>query len=251
MTPAIPSGPRSVGDEERLGVELADDVVERLEALARVGPADDDAAVVDRGGVEGVDRLAELDHDVVRGIDDVADRPLAGGQEAHLDPVRRRADRGRRSTQRPTNRGHRSGSRTSTRQAFGGRAARFRRVGRGQPQARAGHRGDLAGQPDDRQRVAAVRLDVDVEDRVAVQLGQRPPERRVGGQDQDPVGVGGQAELVARAEHPVADDAHLLGPLDPPVAGQDGARAAPPGPAGRPRCSSRRRRSRAARRRRS
>ncbi len=44
-----------------------------------------------------------------------------------------------------------------------------------------------------------------------------------GGQDQDPVGVGGQAELVARAEHAVADDAHLLGPLDPPVAGQDRA----------------------------
>ena len=38
-----------------------------------------------------------------------------------------------------------------------------------------------------------------------------------------PVGVAGQPELVARAEHPVADDAHLLGPLDPPVAGQDRA----------------------------
>ena len=44
-----------------------------------------------------------------------------------------------------------------------------------------------------------------------------------GRQDQDPVGVGGQAQLVARAEHPVADDAHLLGALDPPVAGQDRA----------------------------
>ncbi len=54
-----------VGDEERLGVELAHDVVERLEALARRRPADDDPAVVDRGRVEGVDRLAELDHDVV------------------------------------------------------------------------------------------------------------------------------------------------------------------------------------------
>ena len=106
--------------------------------------------------------------------------------------------------------------------AFGGRTAGFRRVGRGESQARAGHRGDLARQPDDRQGIAAVRLDVDVEDRVAVQLGERPPERRVGGEDQDPVGIGGQAELVARAEHPVADDAHLLGPLDPPVARQDG-----------------------------
>ncbi len=34
----------------------------------------------------------------------------------------------------------------------------------------------------------------------------------------------GQAELIAGAEHAVADDAHLLGPLDPPVARQDGPR---------------------------
>ena len=72
--------------------------------------------------------------------------------------------------------------------------------------------------------VAAVRLDVDVEDDVAVELGQGDAERRVRRQDQDPVGVAGQVQLVARAEHPVADDAHLLGPLDPPVAGQDRAR---------------------------
>ncbi len=42
------------------------------------------------------------------------------------------------------------------------------------------------------------------------------------GQDEDPVGVDGQPELVAGAEHPVADDAHLLGALDAPVTGQDG-----------------------------
>src|SRR5207248_7795851 len=41
------------------------------------------------GGVEGVDRLAPLDHDVVRGIDDVADRADARGEDAHLDPVGR------------------------------------------------------------------------------------------------------------------------------------------------------------------
>ena len=37
-----------VGDEQRLGVEVADDVVERLEALAGGRPADDDPAVADR-----------------------------------------------------------------------------------------------------------------------------------------------------------------------------------------------------------
>ena len=126
-------------------------------------------------------------------------------------------------TQRPTNRGQRSGSRTSTlRRSVVGRPVSGGSVG-GVPQAGAGHRGDLAGQSDDRERVAAVRLDVDIEHGVAVELDQRAPDRRVGGEDQDPVGVGGQTELVARAEHAVADDAHLLGPLDPPIAGQDGA----------------------------
>ncbi len=37
MTPAMPIGPVGIGDEQRLGVELARDVIERLEALP--GPA--------------------------------------------------------------------------------------------------------------------------------------------------------------------------------------------------------------------
>jgi hypothetical protein len=83
--------------------------------------------------------------------------------------------------------------------------------------------GNFAGQADERQGVAAVRLDVDVEDDVAVQVDEGHADRRVGRQDQDPVGVAGQIQLVPGAEHPVADDAHLLGPLDPAVPRQDGA----------------------------
>ncbi len=126
-------------------------------------------------------------------------------------------------TQRPTNRGHSSGSRTSTLR----RSVTSGPVSVDGPvrvsQRRAGDRGDLAGEPHDRQDVAPVRLDVDVEDRVAVQLGQARADGRVARQDQDAVGVGGQTQFVARAEHPVAGDAHLLGPLDPSVAGQDRA----------------------------
>jgi len=70
-------------------------------------------------------------------------------------------------------------------------------------------------------RESAVRFDVDVEDRVAVQLGETHPDGGVGRQDQDPIGVAGQVQLIARAEHAVAEDAHLFGPLDVPPAGQD------------------------------
>ena len=214
--------PVRVGDDERLGVELAVDMVERLDPLAGGRAADDDPAVVDGGGVEGVGRLAELEHDVVGGVHDVADRALAGRQQAHLDPVGRwtDVDAADPATDEPW---AQAGVEHLDAEALRDRPARLRHIGRRQSERRAGQRGHLAGKPDHRQRVAPVRLDVDVEDRVAEQLGQRTSERRVGRQDQDAVGVRGQAELVARAEHPVADDAHLLGTLDPPVARQDRA----------------------------
>ena len=60
-------------------------------------------------------------------------------------------------------------------EALGGRPARLGHLGRWHADRAAGDRRQLAREPDDRQRVAAVRLDVDVEDDVAVQVGQRRP----------------------------------------------------------------------------
>ena len=204
-------------------MQVADDVVERLEAFARGGAADDDPPVVHGGRIERVDRLAQLDHHVVAGVDDVADR--AHGRRPAGASARRRAT-GRcvtPLTQRPTNRGAQVGLHDLDREPFGGRTARLLDVGRRVAQRPTGHGRDLAGQAHDREGVAAVRLDVDVQHDVAEEVGQRDADRRVRRQDEDPVGVRGHAQLVARAEHPVADDAHLLGPLDPAVAGQDGA----------------------------
>ena len=97
MTPGNADRALGVGDEQHVGRELALDVVEGLEALPGDGAADDDrgppvGAGVDRGGIERVDRLAELEHHVVRGVDDVRDGTLARGEQAHLHPVRRRGD---------------------------------------------------------------------------------------------------------------------------------------------------------------
>jgi hypothetical protein len=74
-----------IGDDQRLGIELAIDVIERLEALPCPGEPDDDPALVDGGCVERVDRLAQLEHHVVAHVDDVADRSLPGREQAHLD----------------------------------------------------------------------------------------------------------------------------------------------------------------------
>ena len=87
----------AIGDQEHVRCQFALDVVEGLEAVPRSRAPHDDRGTavgpgVDGGGVERVDGLAELEHHVVRGVDDVRDRSLARGEEAHLDVVRRRRD---------------------------------------------------------------------------------------------------------------------------------------------------------------
>ena len=67
--------------------------------------------------VEGVHRLAELEHHVVGDVDDVADRPDAGGLQPRRQPGRRRADRRRRRQPRAY-RGHSSASSIVTRDAI-------------------------------------------------------------------------------------------------------------------------------------
>ena len=179
---------------------------------------------MDRRPVERVDRLAQLQHHVVRGVNHVRDRALAGGEEAHLDVVRRRADG--HAAHPPA---HEPGTEVGVTD-FDGQPVRD---GGAAPLLHLDHRhadglvrggGHLPGQAEDRQGVAAVRLDVHVEDHVAVQVGQRHAQGRAGRQDEDPLAVPGEPQLLAGAQHAVGDDAHLLGPLDAAVAGQDGTR---------------------------
>ena len=188
-----------------------------------VAPTDDDPAVADRRGIERVDRLAELEHDVVLGVDDVADR--AAGR-----PRAAASGRGR-ATDRPSRRrssGRRSAG-TGRCRAPRPRGAR-RRAGRSRPRRSAGKR---TGAP----VTAATSRASPTIDSASPRFGltstsrTTSPYRSASGA---PSGVSAGRIRIPSASAvrpssspeqsiPLLDDAHLLGPLDAPVAGQDRA----------------------------
>ena len=85
-------GAAGVGDEQVVRLERALDAVERGELFARLGAADDDAAVAEQVEVEGVGGVAELEQDVVGDVHDVVDGGEAAGFQALAQPVGRRLD---------------------------------------------------------------------------------------------------------------------------------------------------------------
>ena len=91
--PGDRDGPLGVGDHEVGLLEAAIDAVERPDRLARLRAAHDDLPACERAQVERVQRVPEREHDVVRRVDDVRDRPHARGIQARLQPHGRRADR--------------------------------------------------------------------------------------------------------------------------------------------------------------
>ena len=89
--PADPGGPVRVADQHGVAVEDALLAVQRREALALARGAHVQRRPGHAVEVVGVHRLAEQQHHVVRDVDDVADRALAGRHQARLQPQRRRA----------------------------------------------------------------------------------------------------------------------------------------------------------------
>ena len=83
---------RIVHDDEIVGTELADDVINGLQVgtLGRPTCSDPPRELVE---VERMQWLAELEHDVVRDINGQRDRPHPAGHEATLHPMRRRSRR--------------------------------------------------------------------------------------------------------------------------------------------------------------
>ena len=165
--------------------------------------------------VEGVQRLPRLEHHVVGDVDDVADRPLPGEQQAPLQPPGRRRDGGALE-QRGGEARVELGIADVDLDPAGQRRAFSLDLGRGRPQHGPGQRRDLARHAQDAGVAHHVGRDVDVEDAVAGVVGQRRAGgRRVGVEDDNALVPVGDAQLLLGADHRPRLDAADLRPSQP------------------------------------
>ncbi|ABA47491.1 hypothetical protein BURPS1710b_1895 [Burkholderia pseudomallei 1710b] len=203
----------AVGNHPDRLVELDRVAVQELERLAALAPAHVDAAV-DLVEIEYVRRAAQLEHHVVRDVDERRHAALARALEALDHPVRRlrarvhAANHAAGEAAAQIGRGNFNGQRLGQ---FGQDGAN---VGRGE--RRTGNRGGLARDAEHGQAIGLVRRQLDFEDRV-VEV-QRLPDvlahGRAFGQDHQAAVVFGKLQFARRAEHPLALDAAQLRQLD-------------------------------------
>ena len=162
-------------------------------------------------GVEGVERVAEFEHHVVRDVDDVVDGALPGGAQPLLHPLRRGPDRHPLDDRGGVARAQVGGV-DGDRRGVGhvgvalGVVAVVRAHGlAGDGGARDG--GGFAGDADHVHHVGAVRPRVHVEHHVAEVVGERAADGRVGGQFEDALVRLGEPELALGQHHPGRLDA--------------------------------------------
>ena len=201
----------SIGDDELRALREARAVVERVEVLALFGEAGRQRVARDLIVVVGVHRLAELDHDEVRHVDDVVDGTDAGALEALLHPLRRRANLDVLDDARAE-----AVAEVARLDANGDHVRRLGRIvlvandGRPLRLVARQHR-DLAHEADDAEAVAAVRRELELEHDVveAEYVLGRHTDRRIRRQDVDAVLLllrqlrEVEVELASRAEHAV------------------------------------------------
>ena len=170
-------------------------------------------------------RLAALDHDVVRHVDDRLNRPEPGAPQslAHpqwcprvgLEPAQHAARESRTARARTER----------NRKGFADRGGDGRRIA--VREVHVAPSGELTCDTDHAEAVAAVRRDVDLEHGVveAQVLGERSTFGRVGIEKQQAVDVVDQLELLGRAQHAVRLHAAQLSSADALAVRQLGADA--------------------------
>ena len=194
-----------VGDQQRVVAQLAILAVERGQALPLAREAYDDRAP-QPVGVEGVQRVAELEHDVVRDVDDVVDRALPGGLQPLLHPARRGPDADALDDRRDVARAE---VRVVDRHGGGvldGLVALGVVVVR-EAQLRAEDGSRLARDADHVHHVGPVRPGVHVQHHVAEVVGERRAHRRIRRQLEDALVLVGEPQLALGQHHPRGLDA--------------------------------------------
>ncbi len=195
-----------VRDDQVIGMQVALDVVQGRQDLALAGPAHAQLGAGQGGQVVGVHGLAELEHDQVGHVDERADGPDPALGEALPYPPGRRVGQ-LQVLQRPR---HELRAPVEGLDGHGHVAPGYRRGDLGQPyRSGAGEGGDLTGDPEDREVVAAVGHDLDVDDRLPQrhQVVDVDPQRRGRVQDHDAAVVVAELELAGRGQHAVGRDA--------------------------------------------
>ncbi len=195
-----------VGDHQHAAVERALLLVEGHELLAVGRAADDKFAARDLLRIEHVQRLAELEHDVVADVDQVVDRAEAHRREAFLHPGGARADLHAGDGDADVKRAVLRRVDADALQEIGpGRAAGAVELDRGELQLVAQPGGQLAGHAEMAKRVGAVGRDFDIENRVAIRQGlvDRLADGRGGREDQQTRMIARQAEFIGGAHHPL------------------------------------------------
>ena len=210
-----------VGDQQVIRAELVVAAVEQRDRLAGPRPAHHDAALIEAVVVERVQRLAHLQHDEVRHVDDVVDRALPGRGQAPLQPLRRGADADAADDRRDVAAadvgvGDLDGRRLRDRRPL------LRVLDLRLAHGLAGQRRHLAGDAEHGEVVGPVGRGRDVEHGLAEHLAQRRPDGGRVVEDEDALVLIGEAELQLRADHAGRDDAADLRPLE--LAGRAGMR---------------------------
>ena len=187
--------------------ELPLNSIERFHFFAGLGAADDDFVVPHFVVVKRVQRVPQLQHDVIRNVDDIADAGDAGSFEPIFQPFRRRLDF------------HVSNdARSETAAEFGrlnfgfygvaGFRSTLSRLGRNVLQGQLVGRGDFAGDSVVAEAIGAIRTDFRFDHR-AMRAVLDTADIRAGKRE-------ARGELVGRGRHideifqPVVDDFHRL-----------------------------------------
>ena len=221
--------PGRVGDQDVVGVQGPDHVIQRLELLPRLRPPDHDPAG-QLGPVERVQRLPELEHQVVGHVYRERHAANAGPGQPHPHPQRgqrRRREAAHLAQHEPV---------AASRVVDTGRVdvrphvvklaaeqGRIRQRGLGRIAERHTERaGELARDAAHRHGVAAVGRHRDLEHLVAqVRVGHKiRAQRRVGRQHQDAGVVVADGQLAGRADHPLGNVTVGLARADLETAGQ-------------------------------